>query len=521
MPKITEGVQFPTGPEGKRSTLATGVAVFAAAAAPAGEELAGAIRKARKTWRQEYPEMLTRLVEAQSYSAQRAIAIAEAGLAEIYSTFEFVRGGEMVGVEAAMAAPSAARALHTATVAGSGALPTSLSVPYFGDSLSDQVLVDQVNAWADYGALEPAGAAALCAVAKSAEWRDLRGRTFVALGATAELGPLALLLQCGATVVAVARGKPAKWAELVSMARASAGTLVVPLKRPASSDEEIAAAAGADLLTETPELAAWLAETLPALPKGATVGTYTYLDGELNVRISLACDLVCSSLVAKGLCAGVAFVQTPSQAFLLPAGCTEACDESYASSYLRLLRYEPNARPAAPVADGEPTRHAHDGYVPMQGPNYALAKAINHWRAVLARSRDGLTVSSNVAPACRTASMVAGDNKNARAVAAALAGMGNFRPMLVFNAETVAVLMGMLLIHDVRNPASVASPSTPLGHPLELLSAQAFHGGSFRVGVKPAALGRLFAITGFLFPSDPRPTSAGQLQRGSSAESVA
>ena len=171
-----QGVQFPTGPEGKRSTLATGVAVFAAAAAPAGEELAGAIRKARKTWRQEYPEMLTRLVEAQSYSAQRAIAIAEAGLAEIYSTFEFVRGGEMVGVEAAMAAPSAARALHTATVAGSGALPTSLSVPYFGDSLSDQVLVDQVNAWADYGALEPAGAAALCAVAGAAGWRGLADR---------------------------------------------------------------------------------------------------------------------------------------------------------------------------------------------------------------------------------------------------------------------------------------------------------------------------------------------------------
>ena len=61
--------------------------------------------------------------------------------------------------------------------------------------------------------------------------------------------------------------------------------------------------------------------------------------------------------------------------------------------------------------------------------------------------------------------------------------LGNFRPMLVFNAETVAVLMGMLppprrrrhspdpsqhtlprhslgmlLIHDVRNPASVAEP---------------------------------------------------------------
>ena len=44
------------------------------------------------------------------------------------------------------------------------------------------------------------------------------------------------------------------------------------------------------------------------------------------------------------------------------------------------------------------TQYVHDGLVPMQGPNYALAKSIQMWRGTLARFRDGLRVSSNTAP---------------------------------------------------------------------------------------------------------------------------
>ena len=49
----------------------------------------------------------------------------------------------------------------------------------------------------------------------------------------------------------------------------------------------------------------------------------------------------------------------------------------------------------------------------LQGPNYALAKTMQMWRATLARARDSLLVSSNVAPAARTASMVAGNARYA------------------------------------------------------------------------------------------------------------
>ena len=47
-------------------------------------------------------------------------------------------------------------------------------------------------------------------VARGDNWLDLRGKSFVVLGATSALGPLATLLACGATVLAVARPRAAR-----------------------------------------------------------------------------------------------------------------------------------------------------------------------------------------------------------------------------------------------------------------------------------------------------------------------
>ena len=56
----------------------------------------------------------------------------------------------------------------------------------------------------------------------------------------------------------------------------------------------------------------------------------------------------------------------------------------------------------------------------QQGPNYALAKRLQRWRATVARD-GGATVSMNVAPPTRTRSVT----KN-RVLAAAYAGAGRF-----------------------------------------------------------------------------------------------
>jgi len=223
---------------------------------------------------------------------------------------------------------------------------------------------------------------------------------------------------------------------------------------------------------------------------------YTYLDSDAHVKVSIASDLIMTALAPAGSRASLAYIQTPSLAYDIPAEAREASVAAYSRAWLSMLGYPPNARPAVPQTS--PPRYIHDGMLNLQGPNYALAKTMQMWRALLARSRDQLAVSSNCAPAARTASMVAGDNKNSGAVAAGLDGMRLFKPMLAFEQETVAACMAALLVHDVTKPDSLSQPSSPLPHPLELFSKQAFHGGSFRTAIKPGQLGPLMFLGGKL-----------------------
>src|SRR6185436_17606823 len=93
-----------------------------------------------------------------------------------------------------------------------------------------------------------------------------------------------------------------------------------------------------------------------------------------------------------------------------------------------------------------------DSLVAQQGPNYALAKRLQRWRATVARA-NGIPVSFTVAPPTRTRSVV----KN-RALAAAYAGAHVFG-VEVFEPSTSNALMAALLVHDLRKP------KPPLAHP--------------------------------------------------------
>ena len=505
-----EGVQFPSDSTGKRSTLAGGKLIFAAAAGAADASLAEAI-SGEKNWRQEYTKHLTRLMEVSAASPENALKMADAGLDALYTNFEFVRDGANVRLPEAMAKPSAQRALSTGKVIGAMPPALTLEVPYEGKQLSGPALSAQIQAWADYGCMEPDCAAALSSLVGGGKALDLRGKVFVVLGATSALGPLKSLLLWGATVVGVARRKRENWSSLIEFARASSGTLIFPLYKPTdatASDEVLAAAAGADLMVDTPEIGAWLKGVLATLKAPAVMGMYTYLDSDQHVRVSLACDAVMREAVDSKSASGLAYIQTPSIAVDVPPAVHAAAQAAYNASWLSMLGYAPNARPAVKSATtGAPDRFVEDLFLSLQGPNYALAKSMQMWRQLLARCRDGVLVSTNVAPAARTASVVSGDNKNAGTVAVALEGTGYFKPLAVFDGETVSVCMAALLVYDVLNPASLANPRVSLAHPHDLLSANAFHGGYYRCGIKPAALAKLQFLSGKLLGRAKAPLS--------------
>ena len=127
-----------------------------------------------------------------------------------------------------------------------------------------------------------------------------------------------------------------------------------------------------------------------------------------------------------------------------------------------------------------------DSLVAQQGPNYALAKRLQRWRATVARD-GGATVSMNVAPPTRTRSVT----KN-RVLAAAYAGAGRFG-VEVFEPATTKALMAALLVHDLH--AGGGGPAA--GHPWQDEARAAAHGGLWRTAYAPRSALSLAALLGF------------------------
>ena len=103
-----------------------------------------------------------------------------------------------------------------------------------------------------------------------------------------------------------------------------------------------------------------------------------------------------------------------------------------------------------------------------QGPNYALAKRMQHWRAIIARSK-GCIVSSNIAPSTSTVSVV-----HNRQFAWAYEGMPYFKPFEIIAPEVSNSVITALLFFDLNDKSSAGNPENKLNNPNQL-----FHYGSF------------------------------------------
>merc|ERR1712124_186281 len=109
-----------------------------------------------------------------------------------------------------------------------------------------------------------------------------------------------------------------------------------------------------------------------------------------------------------------------------------------------------NVVPPVAAANGK-NLYLVDGVTVPQGPNYALAKRMQHWRAQIAYS-EGATVSSTVAPSTATISVI--HNKT---FAWAYGGLPYFG-YEVFKQETTNAVMASLLIHDILNEKGPKNP---------------------------------------------------------------
>ncbi len=476
------GVVFPAGPDGRRSTAAVGRAVVADALRAVDPPGARAAEQ-ETNWRAGYLVHFRRLVEAGLGDAVAARTIADAGLASLHDRMRVAVGGEERPLATLGTAP-AARTLTTREVRGAAEPERELSLPFRGGRLRGDDLARRLDSWVTGGVIEPSAAEAVRTVAANPEWLSLPDRTVVVLGAGAEMGPLTALLRWGARVAGADLPRVPLWRRVLETAGRGAGTLLVPVGPQADGD--LAEVAGVDLVGESPAVADWLS----ALPGSLVLGDYVYADGADNVRVSTAVDALTLRVQQERPDTALAFLATPTDVFAVPGEAVEHSVRAYAgrSATAKLL-----VRPLRTVTAGRLLQRGYlpgadpgvnDSLVPQQGPNYALAKRLQRWRATSARAA-GTTVSMNVAPPTRTRSVL----KN-RALAAAYAGAHRFG-VEVFEPATSNVLMAALLVHDLHTGGGPRHD-----HPWQDEAHGAVHGGLWRTAYAPRSALGLAAVLG-------------------------
>jgi len=374
--------------------------------------------------------------------------------------------------------------------------------------------------WAAQGIIEPDAADALCWTSDYFDaGKSMKDVYVVMIGAGSAMGPYPKLLEMGATVVAIdipgcwrkggKRPTSTLWKRLCDAAKNSPGSLVFPLSKPQDecAGDELFESAGCDLMKQPGEIANWLCEWQKSLPAAAKVmiGNYTYLDGELHVKLALCADYCIQRLRQARPSTGVAFLCTPTDIHT----CTDASDQGARANYgsgfgsLGLEKLAnllsggkfliPNFNKPVDAKGGKKIKYV-DGLAVAQGPNYALAKRMQHWRAMI-EFEAGAVVSSMVAPSTATVSVL--HNKT---FAWAYGGMPYFK-YEIFKQDTTNAVMAAMLMHDTLNSASPKNPANRakfnLTNSIELFSTQAVHGGLWRSPYKADSLGECSALIYF------------------------
>lgn len=490
------GVVFPVTADGSRSTTRTGASILAAALGPVAPQQAHAALQ-EKHWRRTYPAYFRSLVEGSLASEEASMQSAQNGLDSAWQNLCWSQG-DAGDISLADALVAGQNRFTTHTIKGTGdAKPAPWAVPLDGANLTGQPLREKIQDWEARGIIEPSAARALERCIDHPEWFDLSDRTMVLLGAGSEAGPFRWLMQWRATVVAVDIDRPDVWKRLSDLAVAGNGTMHLPLRSAAGGDW--LQQAGANLITQAPDIAAWLKSFNGPLD----IASLAYLDGERHVKVAMGMDMIAQAMCAHDTHTTLAFLATPTDMFAVTRETALAAMDAYAArpvakrtlqSSLHLATgdrfFQPNVERLL-ESDKGVQYGVVDSMVIEQGPNYALAKRLQQWRAQVARAA-GHRVSLNVAPSTTTVSVL----KNP-ALAAGFAGASSFG-IDVFEPETTNALMAALWVHDLRSADAAANPAVPLNHPLELFMDNACHGGLWRLAYLPRSALPIAAALGWV-----------------------
>ena len=467
--------------EGRRSSSELGRSVVADSLATV-DDAAAARARAEDAWRTGYVEHFLASTRLAARSAATASTIAAQGLAAFRERMRLATATS----EEPLRAPEPVETHRSERVVGTARPVTRLEVPYRGEVLSGDRLRWQLEAWVEGGVVEPGFADALVTAIEQPELLTLPGRTAVLVGAGAAMGPYASLVRWGADVAAIDVPVPAVWERLRRLAAEGAGTVTLPVD--AATGE-----AGLDVADQLGAVLAWTGTVVDGA--APVLGLHAYADGARHVEATAASDVLAESVLADHPDATLAYLATPTDSFLVPeAAVTHArarwSEPRWNGRIHAVARTASRGRLFAPAYaevlgdDAGRSWGLVNTLVPVQGPNYALAKRVQRWRAVTTAAA-GRRVSATVAPASWTRSVT----RN-RVLASVYGGAHRFG-VEIFRAETASVLLAAKLAVD-----AAAAPAPLDGrHPESLYADDAAHGGLWRQPFEPhTALGVAAAL---------------------------
>lgn len=500
MSQTQPGLHFPINPKTQKiSSSSTGKAIVATALASVDPALADQLR-AEKNWRKHYPIYFKALVEHGIRSINNPIYIAQAGLAQAQQSFEFYRDGQSYKLNDIQNI-SPIQPLYSFKIQGQSTAQPEWYIPYRGQRLQGQALLDQIEHWLTHGIIEQSHADALKQVHAHPEWLDLSARHMVLFGAGSEAGPLKWLAKWKANIIALDLPNRKVWQRILDVVQDGNATLIAPCSTaidPSTPPAQAIDQLGVNLLTQIPEITQWLCQHKEQLDLAAIA----YLDGEKHVRVAMAMDSIMQTVSEKKPDSSLMYMCTPTDVYAIPAEIMQQTQQqatqrsqleklcSKGISMLSLKHFFQAQDQQSIMADNQKSYAIADCIVIEQGPNYALAKRLQQWRATLARHQ-GQQVSINIAPSTTTHSVTKNPILKAAFAGASMFGVEAFEP------DTTNAIMAALWVHDLYCPTALSNPKNPLEHPLELIMDGANHGGLWRVNYLARTALPFAALYGF------------------------
>jgi hypothetical protein len=441
----------------------------------------------QQDWHDNFQTIYRRLAKLEFYEENNLQRIAERGLAELSKHFVNSLGQNVL--EQVSNGWAGEQKVTTFVIQGSGQAK-QIQLPGFRNFEA------AANSWVSQHLAEPG-------LITSFKFIDAHRRLaigddlLVALGGLAEYAPTREWLEIGGKVAVVARESKNRWSALIEFARASGGTLLVPVLSDKAavmpehpSDAVIAAAAGLDLQDHATEISSWLALLATTRTERIVLGHYAYAPGIDHLKVQAVQDALASKLTQKLSRTRIAFawLGTPTDSTAVPGELLDDIRNRFRERATttvvrdRLLRLELTQAEHFTARFGERLALI-DASSKRQGSSYLLAKRSQRWRAYLAQSQ-GIKVSYAVAPPAKTKSVL--DYRVLRAAYRGAPKLG----MQPFEVSVARAASAAVLLRDLHGPLRKRGST-------QLHSESAIHGGIWRLMYRPEQVWKRATVLGW------------------------